>query len=136
MMLLGADFDRNTYHWEGPFGLPFETKCGELTGWLTGWTRKVGHNGTILAPEPRNNEPMLYLMDPCIEAFRRVRGDDDVFVVLSKVSGRRITTIDRNFLFTIRENPAAPLEVMMTRKSPYSIAAFRGGVNSFWMRGG
>lgn len=60
MMLLGRDFERQTYHWEGPFGLPFETAPGQLFGWLRGWTRKVRHGHVLLSPEPRADEPMFY----------------------------------------------------------------------------
>lgn len=134
MMLLGRDPDRDTYHWEGPFGLPFESAPGRLYDCIRGWTRKIRHDRVLLAPEPRVDEPRCYLLDPDVESFRRVHGHDYVFVVVCKATGEPMFRVGRNFLFAIRENAEAPLDVMMTKESPYSVSAFRGGVNRFLTR--
>jgi hypothetical protein len=132
MMLLGNDPDKNTFHWEGPFGLPFETAPGQLYGWLKGWTRRDGFSDVLLAPESREDVPRLYLLDPRVENWRAVAWDDRVFIVQDRTTGRDKMVVERNFLFTRRLNPSGSFESLEMRTSPYAVAAFeRGGVNSF-----
>lgn len=125
-MLLGLDFEKNTYHWEGPLGLPFETVPGKLFGALSGWTR-VDHALGTISPEIRVNEPIVYLLDPDREDFHAVDGDETVFVVISRNTGQDLFEIPRNLLFAVRPNPAGPIEVMAFKRSPYALAAFRRG---------
>jgi hypothetical protein len=131
-MLLGLDFETNIYHWEGPLGLPLETIPGKLFGPLNGWTR-VDHSYATLSPELRVDEPIFYLMNPDAEDFRTVEGDDSVFMVVDKVGGRELFKIPRNLLFAVRPNPAAPLEVMAFKRSPYALVAFRRGRPTLWI---
>ncbi|KAH8909349.1 hypothetical protein BR93DRAFT_389950 [Coniochaeta sp. PMI_546] len=126
-MLLGLDFETNTYHWEGPLGLPLETLPGKLFGPLRGWSR-LDHRYTTLSPELRVDEPVFYLMNPDVEDFRTVDGDESVFAVVDKDDGRELFEIPRNLLLAVRPNPAGTLETLVFKRSPYALAAFRRGV--------
>ncbi|OIW33101.1 hypothetical protein CONLIGDRAFT_640256 [Coniochaeta ligniaria NRRL 30616] len=136
-MLLGRDFEKGTYHWEGPLGLPFETLPNTLYGVLKGWTEistAADRPGPTLLPHMRGDEPTFYLLNPSTEEYRLVQYDDTLFQVVRKADGSQVVKIRRNLLLTVRENPAAPLEIMCVKRSPYALAAFRYGKVPFTRR--
>ncbi|KAB5569928.1 hypothetical protein GE09DRAFT_1054848 [Coniochaeta sp. 2T2.1] len=134
MILLGRDSERDLYHWEGPFGLPFETRRGngQLYGWLKGWTRKVRDRSDpddpdgqyLLLPGRGRDVPPLYLLNPETETWREHDTDDDMLVVVNKADGSDGWTFPRNWLFQVRENPEGSMEKMKGKESPYAVARF------------
>jgi len=132
MILIGHDPQKNTYHWEGPYGLIWETDPGKMFGWLRGWTYEAPEEVLRLRgrypldPEVRELGPKCYLMDPETEGFQA--GDDGESKVVDK-DGKEVLTIRHDYLFTFKPNPAGDLAAMSKVKSPYTLSRMKDVVD-------
>lgn len=131
LILLGHDPEKNTYHWEGPSHLVWETAPNQVFGWLGCWTDYEGEDDE----EYDGDDPLFYVIDPGTETWRAA--DGEWAEVVHQEGGKKPVRVRHNFVFVVSSDPAQDLEVLGRNVSPYALAsqAMRAGMGMEAPRG-